>query len=54
MVLHVHVCTLLVSGPHRGQKKAWSPLELELPIVVSYPVGAKNGRQVLCKSNQCH
>lgn len=26
------------AGAHRGQKKAWDPLELELEAVVSHPL----------------
>lgn len=41
-------CTFLVSLP-RGQKRASEPLELELQVVVSHPVGV--GKQTLVNPN---
>lgn len=40
--LHVFMCTMYVPGAQRGQRRVWDPLELELAMVVSRNVGAKN------------
>lgn len=37
---------------HGGLKQASDPLGLEVQMLVSHHVGAKNGTQVLCKSNK--
>ena len=34
------MCTMRISGAHRGQKRALDPLELELQMVVNCRVGA--------------
>jgi hypothetical protein len=41
-VHHVH------TGAHRGQKRAWDPLELELQATTSHHVGPRNRTLVLC------
>ena len=52
LCLHVciYMCICLVT--HRGQKRALEPLELELQMVVSCYVGARNQTWVLCKNNK--
>ena len=44
-----HVCT----DAQGGQKRALDPLELELWVIVSHHVSARNPDWVLCKSSQC-
>lgn len=40
--LHACLCTTCVYDTLRVQKRAWHPLEVELPVIVSYQVGARN------------
>ena len=47
----MYLCTSWMPGAHRGQKKALDLRELELQMVVSFQVGAKNRTWVLCKSS---
>lgn len=49
--LHVRMCTMHIPGAHADEKVAPDPLELELPIVVSHYVEARNYVWVLCKSH---
>lgn len=50
--LHVHVCTMCISGALGSQRKAWEKLGLELWMTVNYRVGGGNRTQVLYK-NKC-
>lgn len=50
-VLHACLCTIWVSRAHKCQK-ASDTLELELQVVVSRHVGARNPRWVLGRSSQ--
>jgi hypothetical protein len=43
----------IIMSPHRGQKRASGPLELELQMIVSCCVGAKNQTQVLYRNSKC-
>ena len=55
---YMHVCAY-ISGAYRGQSKASYFLELELEhtvelqMMTSHHVSAKNRTQFLCKRNQC-
>ena len=42
----------MLSNAFGGQKRVLDPLELELQMVVSHHVGARNQTQVLCKQEQ--
>ena len=49
--MYVHVpCVFLMPSEAR---RVFDPLELELQMAVSHPVGAGNRTHVLWKSNQC-
>lgn len=52
--LHVYLCTMCVSDAYAGQKRVLSLLKLELSMLVTCHVAAKNGTQVLWKSSQYH
>lgn len=51
--LHEHMCTAFMPGTGRGQKRALHPLVLELQVIVSLHVGARNQTWVLQMSNRC-
>lgn len=42
-----------MSGVHGSQKSLWVPLELELGLVVSHCVGARNQALVWSSENKC-
>lgn len=44
------LCELCASIAHSGQKTVTYPLQLELQVVVIYPVGARNQGQICEKS----
>jgi hypothetical protein len=51
--LYVCIHTTCMSGACGGQKQKPGPLEMELQMIVSHHVGARNQTWVLSKSNKC-
>ena len=47
------LCAPHLCSTRRGQKRTSEPLELELQMVVTHPVGAGKQTQVLQKSSKC-
>ena len=48
-----YLYTTFTLGAHGDQKRPSDALELELQVVVSHHVGARNRTQALWKSSQC-
>lgn len=53
LCLHVCPCTTLMPGTRRGQKRVSDTRKLEVQMVVSYCVGARNQTRDLWKNIQC-
>ena len=50
---YMHIWVPCVCSSQGGQKRAQSPLEVELLMVVKFCVGAGNEAQVLCRITRC-
>lgn len=47
------MCTVCMPDTYVGQKRALNPLKLELWVVVSPHMGARNQSQILWKTRKC-
>ena len=52
VLLQVYKCTVCRHGYQKGQKRELDLLELELQVIVSHTVGAKNQTQVPLQKHQ--